>query len=154
MFNYFNVFLILIFTISYQLSSSIWIEPKDELEIKKIELYSAQSNFNVRTTTYPLTINSLKNSSNFGVLNMRDKIKLNTLVNKNFKKNKKFSSSITFNAFSDDLMIRNIDDNWYSKNSIIFKNSYFDKNFSINLNLHFIEDSYDEKKIIYNGCHI
>ena len=154
MFSYFNVFLILIFTISYQLSSSIWIEPKDELEIKKIELYSAQSNFNVRTTTYPLTINSLKNSNNFGVLNMRDKIKLNTLVNKNFKKNKKFSSSITFNAFSDDLMIRNIDDNWYSKNSIIFKNSYFDKNFSINLNLHFIEDSYDEKKIIYNGSHI
>ena len=67
MFNYFNVFLILIFTISYQLSSSIWIEPKDELEIKKLELYSAQSNFNVRTTTYPLTINSLKNSNNFGV---------------------------------------------------------------------------------------
>ena len=154
MFSYFNVFLILIFTISYQLSSSIWIEPKDELEIKKIELYSAQSNFNVRTTTYPLTINSLKNSNNFGVLNMSDKIKLNTLIDKNFKKNKKFSSSISFNAFSDDLMIRNIDDNWSSKNSIIFKNSYFDKNFSINLNLHFIEDSFDEKKISYNGSNI
>ena len=85
---------------------------------------------------------------------MSDKIKLNKIIDKNFKKNKKFSSSISFNAFSDDLMIRNIDDNWSSKNSIIFKNSYFDKNFSINLNLHFIEDSYDEKKISYNGSNI
>ena len=154
MFNYFNVFLFLIFTISYQLSSSIWIEPKDELAIKKIELYSAQSNFNARTTTYPLTLNSLKDSKNFGILNLSDKIGFNILVDKNFKKDKKFSSSISLNSFSDDLMIRNIDDNWSSKNSIIFKNSYFNKNFSFNLNLHFIEDSYDEKKIIYNGSHI
>ena len=111
-----NFLLLIIILFSNYYLSNIWIEPKDELKIKKLELYSAQSNFNVRTTTYPLTINSLKNSNNFGVLNMSDKIKLNTLIDKNFKKNKKFSSSISFNAFSDDLMIRNIDDNWSSKN--------------------------------------
>ena len=152
---YFKKFyLLVIILFSNYFLSSIWIEPKDELKIKKLELYSAKNNINVRTTTYPLNLNSLKNSTIYEASFLNDKIEINSLVDKYFKKTEKFNSSISLNAFSDDLMIRNLDDNWASKNSIILKNSYTNKNFSINLNLYFIEDSYDEKKILYNGSHI
>ena len=52
---------------------------------------------------------------------MSDKIELNAFVDKNFKKIKELIRLFRLIAFSDDLMIRNIDDNWSSKNSIIFK---------------------------------
>ena len=151
-FKNFLLLIIILFSNSYL--SNIWIEPKDELKIKKLELYSAKNNINIRTTTYPLNLNSLKNSTIYEASFLSDKIELNSLVDKFFKKTERFNSSISLNAFSDDLMIKNPDDNWTSKNSIILKNSYTNKNFSLNLNLHFIEDSYDEKKIIYNGSHI
>ena len=147
-FKNFLLLIIILFSNSYL--SNIWIEPKDELKIKKLELYSAKNNINIRTTTYPLNLNSLKNSTIYEASFLSDKIELNSLVDKFFKKTERFNSSISLNAFSDDLMIKNSDDNWTSKNSIILKNSYTNKNFSLNLNLHFIEDSYDEKKIIYN----
>ena len=149
-----NFYLLVIILFSNYFLSTIWIEPKDELKVKKLELYTAKNNINIRTTTYPLNLNSLKNSTIYEALFLSEKIELNSLVDKYFKKTKKFNSSISLNAFSDDLMIRNLDDNWTSKNSIILKNSYTNKNFSINLNLHFIENSYDDKKIIYNGSHI
>ena len=81
--------LIIIFFFKFLFISSIWIEPKDELKIKKLELYSAQSNINVRTTTYPLTLNSLKNSTIYEASFISDKIELNTLVDKIFKKNER-----------------------------------------------------------------
>ena len=149
-----NFYLLLIVLFSNYFLSTIWIEPKNELMIKKLELHTSKKNINVRTTTYPLNLNSLKNSTFFGTSLLSDKIELNLLIDKYFKKNKKFNSSISLKTFSDDSMIKNIDDNWTSKNSIILKNSYTNKNFSLNLNLHFIEDSYDEKNIIYNGSYI
>ena len=149
-----NFYLLVIILFSNYFLSTIWIEPKDELKIKKLELYTAKNNINIRTTTYPLNLNSLKNSTIYEASFLSDKIELNSLVDKYFKKTENFNSSISLNAFSDDLMIKNLDNNWTSKNSIVLKNSYTNKNFSINLNLHFIEDSYDEKKIIYNGSHV
>ena len=149
-----NFYLLVLILYSNFFLSTIWVEPKDELKVKKLELYSAKNNINIRTTTYPLNLNSLKNSTIYEASFLSDKIELNSLVDKYFKKTENFNSSISLNAFSDELMIRNLDNNWTSKNSIILKNSYTNKNFSLNLNLHFIEDTYDEKKIIYNGSHI
>ena len=60
-FKNFLLLIIILFSNSYL--SNIWIEPKDELKIKKLELYSAKNNINIRTTTYPLNLNSLKNST-------------------------------------------------------------------------------------------
>ena len=149
-----NFYLLVLILYSNFFLSTIWVEPKDELKVKKLELYSAKNNINIRTTTYPLNLNSLKNSTIYEASFLSKKIELNSLVDKYFKKTKNFNSSISLNAFSDDLMIRNLDDNWASKNSFILKNSYTKKNFSINLNLHFVEDTYDEKKILFNGSHI
>ena len=149
-----KIHLLLILIFSNYFLSNIWIEPSDEFKIKKIELYAAEKNINIRSTTYPLTLNSLKNSSSYGTLLLSEKIELNTLLDKNFKKEKKFNSSFYLSTFSDNSMIKNIDDSWTSQNSFILKNSYTNKNFSFNLNFHFIDDSYDEKKIIYNGSHI
>ncbi|MFL2742878.1 MAG: hypothetical protein ACJ0BA_03735, partial [Gammaproteobacteria bacterium] len=149
-----RIHLLLTLIFSNYFLSNIWIEPSDELKIKKIELYTAENNINIRSTTYPVTLNSLKNSSSYGTLLLTEKVGLNTALDKNFNNEKKFNSSFTVSSFSDNSMIRNIDDNWRGQNSFILKNSYTNKNFSMNLNLHLIDGSYDEKKIILNGSHI
>ena len=105
-FKNFLLLIIILFSNSYL--SNIWIEPKDELKIKKLELYSAKNNINIRTTTYPLNLNSLKNSTIYEASFLSDKIELNSLVDKFFKKTERFNSSISLNAFSDDLMIKNL----------------------------------------------
>ena len=149
-----KIHLLLTLIFSNYFLSNIWIEPSDELKIKKIELYTAENNINIKSTTYPVTLNSLKNSSSYGTLLLTEKVGLNTALDKNFNNEKKFNSSFTVSSFSDNSMIRNIDDNWRGQNSFILKNSYTNKNFSMNLNLHLIDGSYDEKKIILNGSHI
>ena len=94
-----NFFLLVIILFSNYFLSSIWIEPKDELKIKKLELYTAKNNINVRTTTYPLNLNSLKNSTIYKASFLNDKIELNSLINKYFKKTENFNSSISLNTF-------------------------------------------------------
>ena len=71
---YFKKFyLIVIILFSNCFLSSIWIEPKDDLKIKKLELYTARNNINIRTTTYPLNLNSLKNSTIYETSFLNDK---------------------------------------------------------------------------------
>mgnify|MGYP007000390973 len=85
-----RIHLLLTLIFSNYFLSNIWIEPSDELKIKKIELYTAENNINIRSTTYPVTLNSLKNSSSYGTLLLTEKVGLNTALDKNFNNEKKF----------------------------------------------------------------
>ena len=79
-----NFYLLIVILFSNYSLSNIWIEPKDELKVKKLELYSAKNNINIRTTTYPLNLNSLKNSTIYESSFLSDKLELNSLVDKYF----------------------------------------------------------------------
>ena len=46
-----NFLLLIIILFSNYYLSNIWIEPKDELKIKKLELYSAKNNINIAKET-------------------------------------------------------------------------------------------------------
>ena len=43
-----NFYLLVIILFSNCFLSSIWIEPKDDLKIKKLELYTARNNINIQ----------------------------------------------------------------------------------------------------------
>lgn len=149
-----HIVIIIFFVLTNFLGASVFIGSEDEFKIKKLELLSSNENFNIHTTSYPLNRSSLNNPENFGLITIGQLIEYKKALNKYFEKGKKFNSQIVLRNFSDDSMIKNIDDNWFFQNSVSLSNSYTDKNFSINLNISAVDDSYNEKKFLLNGTNI
>ena len=56
----FSILLLFLFSPTNLLSSQIWLEPKDELLVKKLEFHSNTLNHSVDSTSYPISRAKLK----------------------------------------------------------------------------------------------
>ena len=129
--NQFNYYLILLIFFSSNYFSNIWINSDKEFDIQKIEYYSSLNNINVNTTSYPISINQMRSSKNYGSITIGKLIEFKSLLNKKFEKEEKYF--IKLSSFSDTSPIRNIDDNWKSKNTFSIETNFTLKNFSTNV---------------------
>ena len=150
--NQFNYYLILLIFFSSNYFSNIWINSDKEFDIQKLEYYSSLNNINVNTTSYPISINQMRSSKNYGAITIGELIEFKSLLNKKFEKEEKYF--IKLSSFSDTSPIRNIDDNWKSKNAFSIETNFTSKNFSTNLSISAVEDEYDKKKYFLDGSSI
>ena len=59
----FSILLLFLFSPTNLFSSQIWLEPKDELLVKKLEFHSNTLNHSVDSTSYPISRAKLKTTS-------------------------------------------------------------------------------------------
>ena len=150
--NQFSYYLILLIFFSSNYFSNIWVNSDKEFHIKKLEYYSSLNNINVNTTSYPISINQLRSSKNYGAITIGNLIEFKSLINKKFDKKEKYF--IKLSAFTDTSPIRNIDDNWNSKNALSIKTNFTSRNFSTTLSISAVEDELDTKKYFLDDSSI
>ena len=66
----FSILLLFLFSPINLFSSEIWLEPKDELLVKKLEFHSNTLNHSVDSTSYPISRAKLKTTSSDKLLEM------------------------------------------------------------------------------------
>ena len=137
----FSILLLFLFSPTNLFSSQIWLEPKDELLVKKLEFHSNTLNHSVDSTSYPISRAKLKTTSS-------DKL-LEIFSSRNSFQNK-FSINYSNNIFS----IRNISDtNRYEKSVSLertFENNSTAGKLSVIKNI----SSNSEDEYLFSGTHL
>ena len=144
-------YLLILFVFSNLFYSYVWVDGKEEFKIKKLEYFAVLNDININTTTYPVSIRQLDSPNYSGPVTIGEMIEYKLLVKKNFKKK---DNLVKLSSFSDTSPIRNIDDDWISKTSLSAQKSISSNNFSANLNVSIVEDSFDQKKYFFDGSNI
>ena len=72
----FSILLIFLFSPINLFSSEIWLEPKDELLVKKFEFYSNNLNHSLDSTSYPISRAKLKTTSSDKILEIYSSLKI------------------------------------------------------------------------------
>ena len=145
-------YLITFLFFSNQFFSFLWISGEKEFDIKKLEYFFTKNSLNFNSTSYPIPIKRLDNLSNLISESSDELVRYQILINDRLREDKNFL--IKLSSFSDSSPIRNIDDNWTSKNSFSLETNFKVKNFSTNLNISKVEDDFNSKKYYFDGTNI
>ena len=146
--NQFNYYLILLIFFSSNYFSNIWFETYDEFKVKKLEYSSSQNGINLSTTSFPIPLATIINSNGF-----KEKlVGLDSLLKDEIINSKNLY--IKLSSFSETSPIRNISDDWKSKNSFSIVSSFTTTNFATTLNLSIEDDNFDNKKFFLDGSNI
>ena len=137
----FSILLIFLFSPINLFSSEIWLEPKDELLVKKFEFYSNNLNHSLDSTSYPISRAKLKTTSS-------DKL-LEIYSSRNNFRNK-FSINYSNNIFS----IRNISDTNRYEKSVSLERTFENNSTAGKLSVIKSISSNSEDEYLFSGTHL
>ena len=143
--------LLILFSFGLNSYGTIWVKNDDEFYVKHLELSLKDLNSSLDTTTYPISLELLKNVSRnsfneFGKLT-------NYLTN--FKSySNPYNQEISFFISTDNNAVRFIDDNRKSKSSFAYSIKFKTKTFAGKLKISREEDFLLNKKFFLDGSHL
>ncbi len=147
-----NFLFLILFLFPNFLLSSIWVEAKDELKVKKIEYFSIINGLNINTTSYPISLKKINSPKHNKTVSIGVLTQYKNLTNK-ILENKR-NSTLSFSYFSETSPIKNIGDDWGGESFYSIKSSFYKNNFASSLNIHYEKNEFNEKKYYLDNSYV